>query len=45
MRSRHTGGVHILLGDGAVRFISDNIDKLNYRALMTIQGSERIGEF
>ena len=25
-RSRHTGGVHALLGDGAVRFISDNID-------------------
>lgn len=24
--SRHTGGVHALLGDGAVRFISENID-------------------
>ncbi len=24
--SRHTGGAHVLMGDGAVRFISDNID-------------------
>tara|TARA_R110002095_G_scaffold25573_1_gene26178 strand:+ start:8818 stop:9906 length:1089 start_codon:yes stop_codon:yes gene_type:complete len=24
--SRHTGGVHCLMGDGAVRFISENID-------------------
>lgn len=24
--SQHTGGVHALMGDGAVRFISDNID-------------------
>jgi hypothetical protein len=45
MRSRHVGGVHILLGDGAGRFISQNIDKLVYRALMTIQGNERTGEF
>jgi type II secretory pathway pseudopilin PulG len=27
--SRHTGGVHVLLGDGAVRFISQNIDTGN----------------
>jgi prepilin-type processing-associated H-X9-DG protein len=28
-RSRHTGGVHALMTDGAVRFISDNIDTGN----------------
>jgi prepilin-type N-terminal cleavage/methylation domain-containing protein len=44
-RSRHVGGVHFLLGDGAVRFISDNIDKAIYRAIFTIQGNERLGEF
>jgi prepilin-type N-terminal cleavage/methylation domain-containing protein/prepilin-type processing-associated H-X9-DG protein len=27
--SRHTGGVHALMADGAVRFISDNIDTGN----------------
>jgi len=27
--SRHPGGVHVVLGDGAVRFISDNIDTGN----------------
>jgi prepilin-type N-terminal cleavage/methylation domain-containing protein len=24
--SRHTGGVHVMMGDGAVRFVSNNID-------------------
>jgi len=24
--SRHTGGVHVLMGDGAVKFVSDNIN-------------------
>jgi prepilin-type processing-associated H-X9-DG protein len=27
--SRHTGGVHCLMADGAVRFISENIDSGN----------------
>ena len=44
-RSRHVGGVHFLLGDGAVRFIGDNIDKANYRAIFTIQSGERLGDF
>jgi len=30
-RSRHTGGVHILLGDGGVRFISNNINLDTWR--------------
>jgi len=44
-RSRHEGGVQVLLGDGSARFISENIDKLIYRGLITIQGNERLGEF
>ncbi|WP_299465403.1 DUF1559 domain-containing protein [uncultured Gimesia sp.] len=31
--SSHTGGVHFLLGDGAVRFLSENIDLNTYRDL------------
>src|SRR6185503_11163628 len=29
--SWHTGGVHVLLGDGRVRFISENIDYVVYK--------------
>ncbi len=31
-QSRHTGGVQVLLGDGSVRFISENIDSGNKSA-------------
>jgi prepilin-type N-terminal cleavage/methylation domain-containing protein len=44
-RSRHVGGVHILLGDGAVRFVGNSIDLVTWRALATIQGMEVLGEF
>lgn len=54
--SMHTGGVQVLLGDGSVRFISENIDCGNYGAnptpnfgvwgaLGTIAGGEVVGEF
>ena len=43
--SRHEGGVHLLLGDGAVRFVSENIDRNTWRALGTRQGGEVVGEF
>jgi len=44
-RSRHTGGVHFCLGDGTVRFISQNIDRAVYRGIFTIQGGERLSDF
>ena len=44
-RSRHVGGVQVLLCDGAVRFVGDSIDLGTWRALGTIGGSEIVGEF
>jgi prepilin-type processing-associated H-X9-DG protein len=38
--SRHTGGANFCLGDGSVRFLQQNMDILQYRAMSTIQGGE-----
>lgn len=38
--SYHTGGVHVLMGDGAVHFISSNIDLTVWRAMGTRAGGE-----
>lgn len=43
--SQHTGGVHLLLCDGAVRFVSNNVDYNTWLAVGTRNGSERIGDF
>lgn len=39
-RSNHSGGVNGLLGDGAVRFISNTIDRESFRALATCADGE-----
>ncbi len=44
-RSRHTGGVQVCMGDGGVRFVSENIDAGTWAAVHTVQGNEVIGEF
>ena len=49
-RSNHTGGVHVLLCDGSVRFVSvrfvsENVDIVVWRAIATRQGGEVLGEF
>jgi prepilin-type N-terminal cleavage/methylation domain-containing protein len=44
-RSRHAGGVHVLLGDGAVRFVSSSIDLSIWRGLATVSGGEVLSEF
>lgn len=45
MNSAHTGGVHVLLGDGSSRFISDNINMLTLRRLVTRDDGAAVGEF
>ena len=39
-RSLHPGGVQVVLGDGAVKFISDTININTWRALATPRGAE-----
>ncbi|HUG93511.1 MAG TPA: DUF1559 domain-containing protein [Planctomycetaceae bacterium] len=43
--SWHAGGAHFAIGDGAVRFLSENIDRATYRALATRAGHEKPGDF
>ncbi|MCA9010793.1 MAG: DUF1559 domain-containing protein [Planctomycetaceae bacterium] len=43
--SQHTGGAHVVLGDGSVRFLSENLDLGTYRSLITRSGGEVMGEF
>jgi len=43
--SLHTGGCHFLIGDGTVRFVSENIDTQTYRNLGTVNDGNTIGDF
>ena len=44
-RSRHTGGLHMLMGDGTVRFISENINAPTWRNLGAKADGNTIGDF
>lgn len=44
-RSQHIGGVHVLMGDGSGRFISDNISLTIWQGLGTQDKGEVLGEF
>jgi prepilin-type N-terminal cleavage/methylation domain-containing protein/prepilin-type processing-associated H-X9-DG protein len=44
-RSWHEGGANVLLGDGAVRFMSEDIDTTLHRNLHSRNGGEIIGDF
>ncbi len=39
-RSRHTGGVNVLMADGAVTFTSENVDRATFQAMGTRGGGE-----
>jgi prepilin-type N-terminal cleavage/methylation domain-containing protein len=43
--SQHTGGCHMLAGDGAVKFVGENVDEGVWKSLATRRGDELVGEF
>jgi len=45
LQSVHVGGCHVLLGDGAVRFLSENIDQTTLDRLAQRADGEVVGEF
>ena len=44
-RSQHRPGAHLLLGDGSVRFVSENVDQTTLNAMFTSQNHEVTGEY
>lgn len=43
--SFHTGGIHVLLADGSVRFISQNVNATTWQNLGAIADGNMIGEY
>jgi prepilin-type N-terminal cleavage/methylation domain-containing protein len=44
-RSKHPGGVNMLLGDGSTHFVADSVDPGVWRSLATRAGSEVVGSY
>ncbi|WP_298866862.1 DUF1559 domain-containing protein [uncultured Gimesia sp.] len=45
LTSFHVGGAHVLLTDGGVRFLSDNIDMLTFTLLAVRDDNQTLGEW
>ena len=43
--SPHPGGAQFLIGDGAVRLVNDDVDRLIYRQICTINGGEPVSHY
>lgn len=43
--SMHTGGCHFLMGDGSVRFVSQNLDQNTFRQLSRVADGAVVGDF
>ena len=43
-RSRHVGGVHVLMGDGVVKFVGDSINLDSWQTAGTIRSNDTGGE-
>lgn len=44
-KSRHVGGAHLLLGDGAVRFVTQNVNYATYQRLGDRRDNQTVGDF
>ncbi|MCY2967554.1 MAG: DUF1559 domain-containing protein [Planctomycetota bacterium] len=45
MGSYHTGGAHVLMADGMVRFVSQNVNPQTLKSLSTIDGGEVVFDY
>lgn len=44
-RSRHSGGVNALLGDGSARFVKETVNNAVWRAMGTIRSGDMVNDF